>query len=133
TLLDAHDYTVAREVIMRGTAAVFVIAFVSTLNQFPALLGERGLLPAPDHLGRTAGRGGPTLFHRIPSSDRLLRLMCLIGIALGLAVVIGLPQQGPGWTTIPVFLAMWGLYLSIHSVGQTFYGFGWESMLLETG
>src|SRR5699024_4790027 len=93
----------------------------------------RGLQPAPEYLGRTAGRGGPTLFHRIPYSDRLLRLMCLIGIALSLAVVIGLPQQGPGWTTIPVFLAMWGLYLSIHSVGQTFYGFGWESMLLETG
>src|SRR5690625_1821129 len=52
---------------------------------------------------------------------------------LGIAVVIGLPQQGPGWTTIPVFLAMWALYLSIHSLGRIFYGFGWESMLLETG
>lgn len=28
---------------------------------------------------------------------------------------------------------MWGLYLSIHSLGQRFYGFGWESMLLEVG
>jgi hypothetical protein len=28
---------------------------------------------------------------------------------------------------------MWALYLSIVNVGQTFYGFGWETLLLEAG
>ena len=28
---------------------------------------------------------------------------------------------------------MWALYLSFVNVGQTFYAFGWESILLETG
>lgn len=28
---------------------------------------------------------------------------------------------------------LWGLYLSIVNVGQTFYAFGWESLLLEAG
>jgi hypothetical protein len=28
---------------------------------------------------------------------------------------------------------MWGLYLSVVNVGQTFYGFGWETLLLEAG
>src|SRR5205814_5463045 len=32
-----------------------------------------------------------------------------------------------------VWLVMWALYLSIVNVGQTFYGFGWESMLCEAG
>jgi hypothetical protein len=32
-----------------------------------------------------------------------------------------------------VWLALWVLYLSIVNVGQMFYGFGWESMLLEAG
>jgi Lipase maturation factor len=32
-----------------------------------------------------------------------------------------------------VWLAMWALYLSIVNVGQTFYGFGWETLLLEAG
>jgi hypothetical protein len=32
-----------------------------------------------------------------------------------------------------VWLALWALYLSIVNVGQDFYGFGWESMLLEAG
>jgi hypothetical protein len=31
------------------------------------------------------------------------------------------------------FLVMWVLYLSIVNVGQTFYGFGWETLLLEAG
>ena len=134
-LLDGHDHLIAREVIQRGVAAVFMLAFLSSYHQFPVLLGERGLLPAPEFLDRVGDRVGPTLFrwHRTPYSDRLLRAMCLVGIVLGATVVVGLPQQGPAWSMIAVFGAMWLLYLSIHSVGQVFYGFGWESMLLECG
>lgn len=134
-LLEGHEYTLAREIIQRGVAAVFVLAFLSTYHQFPVLLGERGLLPVPEFLERAGRRAGPTLFRwrRTPYSDRLLRAMCLLGMLLGAATVLGLPQQGPAWTTIAVFGAMWGLYLSLHSVGQVFYGFGWESMLLECG
>jgi hypothetical protein len=32
-----------------------------------------------------------------------------------------------------VWLLLWVLYLSIVNVGQTWYSFGWESLLLETG
>ena len=32
-----------------------------------------------------------------------------------------------------VWLALWALYLSVVNVGQTFYGFGWETLLLEAG
>ena len=35
--------------------------------------------------------------------------------------------------SVAVWLAMWALYLSIVNVGQTFYGFGWETLLLEAG
>ncbi|WP_309130221.1 lipase maturation factor family protein [Brevibacterium sp.] len=134
-LLDAHDYTIAREVIMRGVAAVFLLAFLSSFCQFPALLGERGLLPAPVFIRRTSGRWSPSLFRwrRTPYSDRLLRVVCVVGMVLAASVVAGVVQLGPAWTPIPVFLAMWGLYLSIVSIGQRFYGFGWESMLLESG
>ncbi|MGO1568648.1 MAG: lipase maturation factor family protein, partial [Brachybacterium sp.] len=134
-LLDGSDHMIARDVIQRGVAAVFVLAFLSTFRQFPGLLGEEGLLPAKDFLERAGDRAGPTLFRwrLTPYSDRLLRIMCLVGIVLGAAVVAGLPQQGPAWSMIAVFGVMWGLYLSIHSVGQIFYGFGWESMLLECG
>ena len=43
----AVDFGFAREVLQRGIAALYLVAFVSTLNQFRALLGDNGLLPAP--------------------------------------------------------------------------------------
>ena len=135
SLLDAHDYTIAREVIMRGTAAIFFVAFLSTFHQFPVLVGERGLLPVQRFIDRTRAKDFPGLFclKWFPYSDRKLRILCFIGMTLSLAVVLGLPQLGPGWTTIPVFLVMWVFYLSIVNLGQRFYGFGWETMLLEAG
>jgi hypothetical protein len=46
----ASDYSVARFVLERGIALIYLLAFVSALHQFPALLGVRGLLPVPRHL-----------------------------------------------------------------------------------
>ncbi|MDN6498504.1 MAG: lipase maturation factor family protein, partial [Yaniella sp.] len=134
-LLEATDYTIAREVLLRGVATLYFVAFLGAFNQFPALLGERGLSPAPEFIERTSARNGPSLFRWrfTPYSDRLLRIVCLIGMALSLCVVVGIVQLGPAWTTIPVFLIMWWLYLSIVSIGQYYYGFGWESLLLEVG
>lgn len=134
-VVDAGDFTIAREIIMRGVAALFFLAFLSGFFQFPALLGEHGLSPAPAFIRRTSWRQGPSLFRWrfTPYSDRLLRLVCAAGMVLAASAVIGIPQLGPAWAPIPVFLAMWGLYLSIVSIGQRFYGFGWEMMLLEAG
>lgn len=131
----ASDYTIAREVLQRGFGLLFLIAFLSAFNQFPPLLGERGLTPAPRFLARTTTAQAPTIFRwkRFSYSDRRLRLVCVIGILLATSVIIGLPQAGPVWAPVPVFLAMWGLYFSISSIGQRFYGFGWESLLLEAG
>ena len=48
---------------------------------------------------------------------------------------IFLATVGTSSYIIHIFLwfMLYGLYLSIVNVGQTFYGFGWESMLLEAG
>ena len=131
---DPADRTWGREILQRGIAAIFFIAFLSTRNQFPALLGEHGLMPVPRLLERTRLRR-PTLFQwrGVRYSDRLLRGMCWVGMALALAVVAGLPQQVASWTLALAFLAMWFLAMSIANVGQTFYGFGWEMLLLEAG
>lgn len=134
-LLEATDYTIAREVLLRGVAAVYFLAFLAAFNQFPALLGDRGLAPAPEFIERTRSHTAPSLFRwrLTPYSDRNLRVVCVVGMMLGALVVLGLVQLGPGWTTIPVFLVMWWLYLSIVHIGQYYYGFGWESLLLEAG
>ena len=134
-LLTAGDYTISREIIQRGFGVLFLIAFASTFNQFPALLGERGLTPAPRFIALTSARQAPSLFRwkRFSYSDRRLRLVCVIGMVLAASAIIGLPQAGPAWMPIPVFLGVWALYFSIVSIGQRFYGFGWESLLLEAG
>ncbi|GAA2041148.1 lipase maturation factor family protein [Agromyces tropicus] len=156
---DARDADIAREVLQRGIAALFLVAFASTLNQFRPLLGEHGLLPVPallravddaerrvreraaragEHLrrlGRTRRLGylGPTIFRRWRYTDARLAVVCAVGMLLAASVVVGLPQLGPPWAPMLVFLGMWALYLSIVSVGQTFYGFGWEMLLCEAG
>lgn len=129
---DAGDYEIARLVLQRGVAAVYVIAFVSAINQFPALVGEHGLLPAPLLLARTRFRELPSLFHW-RYSDRMLLALAWFGAALAAALVLGLPQLGPPWLPMLAFLLLWAAYLSIVNIGQSFYGFGWESLLLEAG
>ncbi|MEA5455828.1 lipase maturation factor family protein [Sinomonas sp. JGH33] len=128
----APDYQLARVVLQRGIAVLFFIAFLSSLNQFPALLGERGLLPVPEFIAAFHRLRRPTLF-RWGYSDRRLRWMCGAGLAISGLIVLGVPQLGPPWVPLLAFLALWGLYMSIVNVGQTFYSFGWEMLLLEAG
>jgi hypothetical protein len=130
--LAGGEYSVAREILQRGVGILFLIAFISAVNQFPALLGEHGLLPVPRFLASTYGRRQPTLF-RWRYSDRLLLSVAWLGAGLSALVVAGIPQLAPSWVLIPVFLVIWLLYLSVVTVGQTFYSFGWESLLLEAG
>ncbi len=121
-----------RLVLQRALAAIYLIAFIAVERQFPALLGEHGLLPVPRFL---AGRGfwdAPSLFHW-GYSDRRLRVVAWSGIILAALVLLGIPQRGPIWLPVLVWLLMWALYLSLVNVGQTFFAFGWESMLLEAG
>src|SRR2546425_10083965 len=90
--LHAADYSIARLVLQRGLGLVYLIAFLVALEQFPALLGERGLLPVARYLARVPFREAPSLFHFL-YSDRLLRAVALAGIALSLAIILGLPDR----------------------------------------
>lgn len=128
----APDSWLARLVLQRGLGLVYLIAFLVAWGQFRPLLGERGLLPVPRYLAFVRFREAPSLFH-LRYSDRLLVAVAWVGIVLSLAVVLGLPDRWPVPLTIAVWLILWALYLSIVNVGQTFYGFGWESLLLEAG
>ncbi|MFJ4165528.1 lipase maturation factor family protein [Microbacterium sp. NPDC089698] len=135
----AVDFGFAREVLQRGIAALYLVAFVSTLNQFRALLGEHGLLPAPELLAWAGSSSRarrllrPTLFLRVRYTDRRLAALCIAGIVVSAALVAGLPQLAPPWVPMACFLLLWLGYMSISSIGQAFYGFGWEMLLLEAG
>lgn len=128
----APNYWFARLVLERGLGLAYLIAFANALNQFPALLGERGLLPVPRYLAHTRFWDVPSLF-QLGYSDRRLRVVGWIGAVLAAATVLGLPARGSLWLPVLVWAALWALYLSIVNVGQRFYSFGWESLLLEAG
>src|SRR5882724_3699734 len=128
----APDYWLTRLLIERGLGLTYLLAFVAVLQQFPALLGEHGLLPVPRFLRGMGFRDAPSLF-QLGYSDGLLRTVGWIGAALALGVILGLPQAGPLWLSMLVWFALWVVYLSIVNVGQRFYSFGWESLLLEAG
>ena len=126
------DAWLVRVALQRAIAAIYLIAFLVVLQQFKALLGERGLLPVPEFAKQVGFRESPSIFCW-RYSDGLLDAVAWSGIALSAAALFGLPELGPVWVSPAVWLVLWALYLSIVNVGQKFYGFGWESMLLEAG
>ncbi|HEX5656001.1 MAG TPA: lipase maturation factor family protein, partial [Polyangiales bacterium] len=130
--MELDGFGVARLVLQRGLAAIYLLAFASALNQFRALLGERGLLPVPAFLARHRFREAPSIF-QLGYSDRRFAIVAWLGIALSLLALCGVSERGPIGLSLLVWLVLWVLYLSIVNVGQAFYGFGWESMLCEAG
>ena len=130
--LQAPDYWLTRLVIERALGFIYLVAFLVAVNQFRPLLGEKGLQPAPHFLSRISFMQAPSIFH-LRYSDPLLLGVAWTGVVLSLAVVVGLPDVSPPWVAIPIWFALWAMYLSIVNIGQIFYSFGWETLLLEAG
>jgi hypothetical protein len=126
------EYTLTSWLFLRAIAFIYFIAFVNCFNQYVPLMGQRGLLPISLFIPRTSWRSHPSLF-RWNYSDNTLQLGASIGIVLSIMALSGFSDTN-GW---PLYLLVWGsmwvLYLSFVNLGQTFYSFGWESLLLETG
>lgn len=91
----------ARLLFQRGLAAIYLVAFISALNQFSALLGERGLLPVTRLLPHVSFWEAPSLFH-FRYSDRLFAALAWTGIALAVAALLGLSEAGPVWPSFAV-------------------------------
>src|SRR5436305_1328261 len=127
---DAYGFT--RTVFQRALGLVYLIAFVNAVNQFKPLLGERGLLPVTDWVRAIPFRETPSLFYFAPK-DAAFTAAAWAGLILSSLVVAGIADRYSWWLSAIVWTVLWALYLSFVNVGQTFYGFGWESILLEAG
>jgi len=128
----APDYWLGRLILERGVAVVYLIAFVAAARQFRALIGEHGMLPVPRYVARVPFRQEPSIF-QLYYSDRFFAAVAWVGAALSAAIAAGLADLVPLWAAMGMWLLLWIFYLSIVNVGQTWYSFGWESLLLETG
>jgi hypothetical protein len=131
--LTAPDLQLARFLVERGLAAIYLVAFLVALDQFRPLLGERGLLPVPRYLAGRTFLQAPSVFKLLGYTDRRLVVLAATGAVVAALLVLGIPQRAPLPITMLSWLVLWVLYQSIVNVGQTFYSFGWETLLLEAG
>ena len=131
-LHELPHYWYSRWLFERGLAVIYLIAFLVALNQFIPLAGERGLLPAARFVREVPFRYSPSLFYWW-SSDLAFRIGAWTGVVLSLIALSGIAARYGAIPAAVVWAALYVLYLSFINVGQTWYGFGWESLLVEAG
>lgn len=128
------DYRLTRFLILRLLGLVYAVAFLVAANQLVPLIGHHGLTPADHYLQSIRNHFGssfggmiqiPTLFW-FGISDAALTAFAWIGLLLSLVVLAG-------YANAILLAILWAMYLSIVHVGQIWYGYGWETQLLETG
>lgn len=129
---DNNAYWLTRTLFQRGLALVYFIAFLNALLEFKPLLGEHGLLPVPQWIKFVAFRESPSLFFWAPR-DWAFTTAAWAGLVLSGLVLTGVAERYSTWISAAVWAALWILYISFVNVGQTFYAFGWEPILLEAG
>jgi len=125
---------IGRFVVLRLLGLVYLMAFLTLVNQGPGLIGAHGLLPATRYLDAIAaelgGRGAafvqlPSLFW-LGASDAAIAAAGWTGVVLSLLVLAG-------YANALILGVLCALQISVLVIGQDFYGFGWETQLAETG
>jgi hypothetical protein len=126
-------YWLTRFMILRLLGVIYTIAFLVAIKQVLPLIGSDGLTPLTIYLKRvSAALGTDGGFFRLPSifwffhSDTALMVVAWLGFLLSLVVMAG-------YANAIILTILWLFYMSFVHVGQEWYGYGWEIMLLETG
>ena len=122
----------SRWLFLRVLGGIYLIAFLSLWVQIHGLVGSNGILPAEQYLEAVRQQIGtegyyllPTLFWLNPS-DACLHFLCAGGVVLSLVLIAG-------FFPTATLTGLWMLYLSLVTVGQVFFSFQWDVLLLETG
>ena len=129
-------YRLARAGLVRGVGLVALAAFISAWTQIDGLLGSQGIAPAFDLLRGVAASASqqgiglgrywlvPTLMWIVPS-DGMLKAILAVGSLGALGLLCDF------WPVLSAAIA-WLCYLSLVTVGDVFFGFQWDALLLES-
>ncbi len=128
----APDYGLSVVVFQRALALVYLVAFVAAVRQNRALLGADGMQPVARYVRAVPFRRSPSLFH-LRASDAWLLGVAWAGAAVSAGLLLGVGDALPRAACMALWAVPWALYLSIVNVGQTWYSFGWETLLVEAG
>jgi Lipase maturation factor len=129
-----RTYWWTRFFLLRLLGCVYAVAFLAAARQIVPLVGSHGLLPLDSYVDRVRAVLGSNLagFLRLPSlfwfahSDAFLRGSAWAGFVLSCIVAAG-------YANAILLFVLWALYMSFVHLGQDWYGYGWEILLLETG
>jgi hypothetical protein len=128
--IGSETFWLTRLVYQRGLALILLVAFLNAAFEFKALLGEHGLLPVPLFTQAVPFGSSPSLFFFAPN-DTAFTMAAWLGVLLACLALMGIADRYATWFSMLVWAALWLLYISFVNVGQIFYAFGWESILLE--
>ena len=125
-------YALTGALFLRLLALIYLAAFVSVALEITGLVGEGGILPAGDYLGQLQQRFGTVAWVRFPTlfwldhSDTSLLAAAYAGCVFSVMLLAG-------WRPLLSTVALFVLYLSLFRVGQVFFNFQWDYLLLEAG
>jgi hypothetical protein len=126
------SYEIATRWFLQCLGVIYLVVFVSLGVQITGLVGARGILPAAAFLDAIRQNYEGTLWWRLPTlfwlntSDIVLKLACVAGAIMAVVIVLGFARR----TALAIAFV---LYLSLVHIGQTFLGYQWDYLLLETG
>ena len=126
-------YRLTRLLFLRALGLIYCVALLVLALHLRPLFGADGLLPAHAFLYGSGAAGDrlsaftalPTIFW-LNDSDTFMVALSYVGLSGALLVLAGFANAA-------LLAALWFLYLSFYHVGQLFWGYGWELLLLETG
>ena len=125
-------FFLTRWLFLRLLGVIYLIAFLSLWTQIDGLIGSDGILPAERYLSAVREQVGLERYLAFPTlcwlndSDAFLHLLCGGGVFLSLLLIVGVAP-------VLALTGLWLFYLSLVSAGQSFLGFQWDALLLETG
>ncbi len=117
-------------VFIRLLALIHLIAFASAWTQVSGLIGVHGIAPAGDYLQAAHQQLGRSAYLELPTlcwvfgTKAFLPVLCAAGVTLSVLLFAGIAP----WLCL---LLLWAGYLSLVNVGQIFWAFQWDGLLLE--
>jgi lipase maturation factor 1 len=127
-----RSFVATRWWFLRLLGLVYLCAFVSAWVQAAGLIGSHGISPAADLMELARRHFGGVDFLQFPTlgwfgaGDGALQVLCGAGTLLALLVIADV-------ATGSALTGLWLLYLSLCTVGGTFFQFQWDALLLEAG
>ena len=125
------EFNFTRQVLLRSIAFIYFVGFIILFNQATPLFGESGILPANLFIERVDFWRSPSVFHWY-FSDTFLDVSSFLGILISFLLMLGVFEKRHPLFSFISWFYLWCLYLSFINIGQVFYGYGWETMLVET-